>query len=130
MPDDSIVVRPPEFEKVLEELHVVRLGGHLKSEMQARRDLEDVYHRLLEDVTALEAAVEKGRADVAQAEETARRAVAGEARAHADQALLQSRHTRIKIICCALAAAAVGLVIVAWDDLSALTLDLLSRFVA
>lgn len=130
VPDESIVVRPPEFEKVLEELHVVRLSGHLKSEIQARRDLEDIYQRLLQDVTDLEETIEARKVDVERAEEDARRAAADQARARADETLLRTRLMRTRVVCWLLAALAAGFAVIAWQDLSALSLGLLSRVVS
>lgn len=128
VPDESIVVRPPEFERVLEELHVVRLSGQLKSEIQARRDLEDVYQRLLRDVTDLEETIETDKAEVERAQDEARRAVAGQVAARAAEKALQNQLTRMKLACWLLLAVIGGLVVLAWQDLSSLTLDLLSRF--
>ena len=130
VPDESTVVRPPEFERVLEELHVVRLSGQLKSEIQARRDLEDVYERLLRDVTDLEQTIETGKAEVARAVDDAQRAVDDMAAARAAETVLQTQLKRIKVACWLLLATVVGLVVFAWQDLSSLAVSLLARFFA
>jgi len=128
VPDESTVVRPPEFERVLEELHVVRLSGQLKSEIQARRDLEDVYQRLLRDVTDLEQIIEDGKAEIARAQDEAKYALADKAAARGAESALRSQLTRIKSACWLLLAIIGGLVVLAWQDLSSLALDLLARF--
>ena len=130
VPDESTVVRPPEFERVLEELHVVRLSGQLKSEIQARRDLEDIYQRLLKDVTDLEQTIDAGKVEIDRAQDEAKRAVADQAAARASEAVLQNQLKRIKAACWLLLAIIGGLVILAWQDLSALALNLLERFFA
>ena len=128
VPDESTVVRPPEFERVLEELHVVRLSGQLKSEIQARRDLEDVYQRLLRDVTDLEQIIEDGKAEIERAQDEAKYALADKAAARGAETALRTQLARIKSACWLLLAIIGGLVVLAWQDLSSLALDLLARF--
>ena len=115
--DEERIVRPPEFKKVLEEMHVVRLGDNLKSEIQARRDLEDVYHRLLRDVADLEDTIEEGRSDIERANATADRAHAAQAIARSDSVILQKRLTRLKVACYCLLAIVAVFIVFAWEDL-------------
>jgi len=123
--DEERVVRPPEFKKVLEEMHVVRLGDNLKSEIQARRDLEEVYHQLLEDVADLEDTIAKGRTDVERANAGAQRANADQAAARTENVGLQRRLMWMKVACYCLLAVVAGLLVFAWDDLSSIVVTML-----
>lgn len=125
MRDEERIVRPPEFKKVLEEMHVVRLGDNLKSEIQARRDLEDVYHRLLKDVADLEDAMAEGREDVERANASAQRANADQAAARTENVGLQRRLMRAKFACYCLLAIVASLLVFSWDDLSSLVVAIL-----
>lgn len=116
--DEERVVRPPEFKKVLEEMHVVRLGDNLKSEIQARRDLEDVYHRLLKDVSDLEDTLEEGRADI-------ERANADQATARTENVVLQRGLMRMKVACYCLLAAVAVLLAFSWNDLTSFAVAIL-----
>ena len=116
--DEERIVRPPEFKKVLEEMHVVRLGDNLKSEIQARRDLEEVYHQLLKDVADLEDRIAEGRADIERANASAQRANADQAAARTKNVGLQRRLMRMKVACYCLLAVGAGLLVFAWDNLS------------
>jgi len=129
VPDESIVVRPPEFEKVLEELYVVRLSGQLKSEIQARRDLEDVYQRLLRDVTEREETIEAGKAEIERAQEEAKHAVADQMQARTAEASVRTQLARTKTIAWMLLAMVAILTVIAWQDLSSMALSLLSKVI-
>ena len=120
MSEQPTVVRPPEFKKVLEELHVVRLSDNLKSEIQARRDLEDVYHRLLEDVARLEERIEDGQLSIENARKDAEKAVAQRKEVSAQNSSLQQRLMFAQAVILVLGVTAVVLAAIAWDDLSAL----------
>ncbi len=126
--EETRIVRPPEFKKVLEELHAVRLSNHLKSEIQARRDLEEIYHRLLEDMASMEEVIEKGRSDVEQAKTEAERAIKNQAMTRAENASLQKNLGLAKTFCYFFLGVIAALMAVSWDELSRLFLSLLSRF--
>ncbi len=120
MLEQPTVVRPPEFKKVLEELHVVRLSDNLKSEIQARRDLEEVYHRLLQDVAKLEETIKDGQASIESAKKDAEKAVSQRKAVSAENSSLQHRLTLAKAAILVVGVTAIALAALSWEELSAL----------